>query len=335
MGLPRPSVLLSVLNTVHSVPSSGPISYTSSFIRSPCTGTRHRREQHRDNCRTYATIANDGRGIHEKAEGGYRWPDAPTGRSCPTPYQILELKKDAVYTKTRYYELVKIYHPDRGSFLHHSTLPETVKTERYRLIVTAHAILSDPTKRAAYDRFGAGWEGRADADRQSAPGENKPGPFSHSWHEYSASYNDSIWRNATWEDWERWRSNQYDEHGQRRPPQAPVYFKNAYFIAVVGMFAILGSSINYNRAQDASTYFVEQRDIVHDMTAKDLRKVRADVYAKARDDRVEWFLRNREAAVETGQFGEAGLQKLQEERNSRMMIEREVCQSEEIAESHG
>lgn len=60
----------------------------------------------------------------------------------------IELKE----VKRRYYELVKLYHPDvcKGG--------EDVE-ERFRMITSAYAILSDSARKNAYDNFGAGWKG--------------------------------------------------------------------------------------------------------------------------------------------------------------------------------
>ena len=64
-------------------------------------------------------------------------------RRHPTPYQIFEMKTNGVYSKARFYELVKVYHPDRGNGKDEA-LPRHIKMERYRLIVAANHILADP-----------------------------------------------------------------------------------------------------------------------------------------------------------------------------------------------
>ena len=47
--------------------------------------------------------------------GDERWPTALN----PTPYDIFGHPKDAPYSKHRFYELVKLYHPDRHSHTAH------------------------------------------------------------------------------------------------------------------------------------------------------------------------------------------------------------------------
>ncbi|KAF3347304.1 hypothetical protein VdG2_04583 [Verticillium dahliae VDG2] len=80
--------------------------------------------------RSYAT-AHDSHAAH------HRWPS----HSNPTPYDIFAIDKATPYTKARFYELVKLYHPDthpregghaapRGL----TGLPAAVRLERYRLI---------------------------------------------------------------------------------------------------------------------------------------------------------------------------------------------------------
>ncbi|KAK3105469.1 J domain-containing protein 1, partial [Teratosphaeriaceae sp. CCFEE 6253] len=183
------------------------------------------------------------------------------------------MNSNAAYTKAHFYQLVKLYHPDLTSS---SSVAHQLKMERYRLIVAAHTILSDPVKRSAYDRFGAGWNGKAEVDAQGNAAHPGPGPFSHSW-QGQGQANDPIWNNATWEDWERfyaWRARKNgDEKGVADDyPQAPLYMRNSYFVVAIVIFAFFGGSANYNRAQDAGSYFVEQRDLVHDQASKELRK---------------------------------------------------------------
>jgi len=242
------------------------------------------------------------------------------------------MKHNAQYSKARFYELVKVYHPDVSNGLLGETADE-VRIERYRLLVAAHTILSDPTKRSAYDRFGAGWDGKAEvgarAEWQQPSPYNQPGPFTHSW----SNQQDPIWQNATWEDWEQFYARKAREQGTAdgaaQEPQAPVYMRNSYFVGLLVVLAVMGSSANYSRAQDAGTYFVEQRDIVHDRAAKDLRKVRQELSSiKGRDERIQFFLRQREATM--GQMAGNDLEALREERANRLLLDQEVCRSEGI-----
>lgn len=311
----KPAVLLAACNSLHSLPTASQ-STTSSWQR----GTRPSKGVPK-NRTGYATIAGDARESHEQSERpdhGHVWPETPKGRSSPTPYQIFNLKQNGAYSKAKYYQLVKLYHPDlsNGS---NNEISDKVKMERYRLVVAAHTILSDPAKRSAYDRFGAGWDGRAETSERSS---HTAGPFSHSY----GNPSDPIWNNATWEDWERFYERRDGVYPQKR---APVYMANSYFLALIVALAIMGSSLNVNRAKDAGHYIVEQRDLVHDRAAKELRRVRQEASTlSSRQDKIDFFVRQREATLATsGDF-----ESLREERANRVLADQEVCRSEGVSQ---
>lgn len=334
MLLKKPSILFGAYTNIHSLPSVSGSSTSSSRRRE---STRQQRSSRRER-RGYATIADNAQEHHGAQEqhghAEHPWPKPLEGQTCPTPYQIFAMKHKATYSKSRFYELVKVYHPDLSNGSSPDNVSHQMKMERYRLIVAAHTILSDPAKRSAYDRFGAGWNGRAEVGGQPtwAQGSAQPGPFSHSWSDPA----DPIWQNATWEDWERFYARRAREQGaaqgtaQEQQGQG-LYMQNAYFIALVMLLALMGGSANYNRAQDAGTLFVEQRDLVHDRAAKELRKVRQEMSGiKGRDERIQWFLRQREAAM--GQMAVTDLDAMREERANRLLPDREVCRSEKVSE---
>lgn len=168
------------------------------------------------------------------------WPVSPTY----SPYDIFKQGKDDAYSKRRFYELVKIYHPDRPCNNHPQCrhISDAVKLERYRIVVAAHEILSDPTKRETYDRFGAGWHqwnritGFGD---ESTKTNGNQQPYGR-----GEGFDDSVFKNATWEDWERW----YQRHEPKRPQNYDVSQKTftslVILIAVftgVGQLSTLGS----------------------------------------------------------------------------------------------
>lgn len=317
----KPSTVLAACNSLQS-------SFTASTSQSSTSSTGRRRstrpQSPRVECRNgYATIAGDARDSGDQSrnqENHHVWPQAPSGQSCPTPYQILDLKHNGAYSKAKYYKLVKLYHPDlKGGST--NGISDKVKMERYRLIVAAHHILSDPVKRNAYDRFGAGWDGRADIGSRDNYRQSQAGPFSQSW----TDPGDPVWQNATWEDWERWRERR---DGTNEKP-APVFMSNSYFLAMVMALAAVGSSINYGRAQDAGTYVVEQRDLVHDKAAKELRRVRQEKSGMtSKENRIDFFVRQREATMGSGDYAA-----IREERANRVLSDMETCGSEQIRES--
>ncbi|EME39891.1 hypothetical protein DOTSEDRAFT_74693 [Dothistroma septosporum NZE10] len=325
MIIKKPSTFLAAANSIHSLTTSTATAQSSTSSRPGSRTSTRQKYGHRSG---YATIAGDARVSPEqpeRSELSHVWPTPPKGLSQPTPYQIFDLKQSAAYSKGTFNRLVKLYHPDLNSRCNHG-VTDKIKMERYRLVVAAHTILSDPVKRSAYDRFGAGWEGKAELGNSptwgatSAYGGSQP--FTHSY-----DPNDTVWANATWEDWERWREN---KERVRREKPAPVYMANSYFLAMIVALAVMGSSLNYNRAQDAGHYFVEQRDIVHDRAAKELRRVRQEASMNNRQDRIEYFLKNRDATMGTGDY-----EAIREEKASRVLKDKGICRSEGISEQNG
>lgn len=81
-------------------------------------------------------------------------------------YQILGIKRDAKpeELKKAYRRLARKYHPDVNP-------NDKSAEERFKLITEAHDVLSDPKKRAVYDRFGQYSDNLADAAaRGASPG---------------------------------------------------------------------------------------------------------------------------------------------------------------------
>lgn len=183
--------------------------------------------------------------------GKLPWPELSSATAIPTPYQIFHLEKEAIYSKRRFYELVKVYHPDRyiseQTLSNQRPLSSAVRNERYRLVVAANDILSDPVKRSAYDRYGSGWERHGDF---KAP---KYSPY-HRYHPKWSGFDtdDSPMRNATWEDWERW----YQRHGRKK--QEPVYCSNGTFLSLVIILAGLAGARQAKLMGDSSLASFEQ-----------------------------------------------------------------------------
>lgn len=153
---------------------------------------------YRDSYNSYRDSDSDRCYATHSPSSDFTWPTTPSF----TPYELFKLDREAPYTKTRFYDLVKIYHPDRPCNDHPlcRNLSPEVRLQRYRLVVAANEILSDPNKRAAYDLHGIGWSLHPPRPMASwsRPGYNGAGP---------------IYANATWEDWERWHNR---HQGQQR-----------------------------------------------------------------------------------------------------------------------
>ncbi|RYP89575.1 hypothetical protein DL770_004296 [Monosporascus sp. CRB-9-2] len=213
---------------------------------------------------------HQGSGRHD-----YHWPSSPH----PTPYEIFDQKKGAPYSKTRFYHLVKIYHPDRYRHAPGDKLSHAVRLERYRLVIAANDILCDPAKRRAYDLYGAGWAGKLGM-------ENNMREADRAWRKQPGNAS----MNATWEDWERW----YEERNGEKRKQSPLYMSNELFVAVLCAIAIFGSMGQARRASTQSMHLVEMRDQKHEAISHNMRQRQGELASLDRQERVENFLRQRE-----------------------------------------
>lgn len=286
MLLKQTAITLCSSSNLYSSSASLPFFATSSCssklrgptcsLPSPCGGCTSPRT------RGYATTHyghnhNAYRASHRKKRSPNTRPPLWPTSSEPTPYEIFDLPKSAPYDKAQFYELVKLYHPDRQWHTLHKGIPHVTKLERYRLIVAANDILSNPERRRLYDLYGAGWAGQSDMQNS-----------------YRAA--DRMWRqepgnpsmNATWEDWERW----YNERDGKK--QEPVFISNGGFAGVVVLFVLIGSVAQLTRAETNSTYLVDMRDQKNSLISNDLRRKHVQSMGLSRRDRVESFLKQRE-----------------------------------------
>ena len=281
----------------------------------PMHTTRYEAGQHQQ-FRPYAMVSDGHSKYHHHKE--LRWPEITSANAVPTPYQIFNQKKGSKYSKQRFYELVKIYHPDRHDPGVHDDLSYDIKLERYRLVVAANDILSDPVKRSAYDYYGAGWNGMADV-RSPQDNSDSTSP----WGSYSgrgwSGGPDGPSQNATWEDWERWY--QRDSQGA----QQPRYVSNSAFVALIVIFAALGGVGQATRVGNYSMSFIEQRDALHDSISKDLMRRRRETTNGfgSREERIQQFLKQRDP------YG-YGVMDPKEESYRRMLPPPKVCSSDEI-----
>jgi curved DNA-binding protein CbpA len=206
--------------------------------------------------------------------------------AVPTPYQIFNQKKGAKYSKQTFYELVKLYHPDRHD---HSKLADglsyATKLERYRLVVAANDILSNPVRRGAYDRYGAGWNGQPDVVTPQDAAESSTPWRGRGWNGGPEGPS----QNATWEDWERWY--QRDNEG----PQSPRFVSNTAFVFLIIMFAVIGGVGQATRVGNYSMNFLDQRDALHSDISQDLMRRRKETINGfgGRDERIQSFLKQR------------------------------------------
>ena len=210
------------------------------------------------------------------------WPECKPP-SIPTPYDIFQQQRGSPYSKHRFYELVKIYHPDRHAHAdsYCGGISHTVKLERYRLIIAANDLLSDPVKRSAYDRYGAGWNGYPEAAVKRHyydPGEAK--------YKWSSQSDETPFHNATWEDWEQWY-HRHDKKGQNH-----YYMSHSAFLSFVALIATLGGVAQATRMGTYSS-MIDQRIQSVTMECSDLINSRTG-FGHDRDGRVQHFLKTRD-----------------------------------------
>ncbi|RKF59110.1 putative hsp40p co-chaperone [Golovinomyces cichoracearum] len=229
-------------------------------------------------CRPYASTS----GSHNNGREKIDWPDVTSVNSIPTPYEIFNQKKNSPYSKHRFYELVKLYHPDRhDTDLKLSGLSAETRLERFRLVVAANNILGDPARRSAYDRYGAGWNGKPHISNNDYSS-NDAGYSS--WKRWP----DGPSRNASWEDWEKW----YARDGA---PQDPNYVSNSAFVGLILTFALLGGVGQATRATNHSFDFLEQRNALHNKVSMELTQIRKEsTDCKLQEERIYRFMRNRD-----------------------------------------
>lgn len=262
-----------------------------------------RQEVHKHPRRKFATVRDK-----IPCQDEIQWPQLKSTAAVPTPYQIFQQKKNAPYSKRRFYELVKLYHPDRHFHTHDSlgkgSLSHATKIERYRLVVAANDILADPTKRKAYDEYGAGWNGRPDAGARKQEWANYEGG-----HWSGFQDNSSPARNATWEDWEKWY--QRNDKGERVHQQT-VYFSNEGFLSLIAIIACLGGIGQATRIGDQNKSYLKRMETTHTDCSQDTQRRMEEAQGYGtKDKRVQGFLRTREqSGFPTTDLGEDHYKKL-------------------------
>ncbi len=258
--------------------------------------------------RSYAMVSN---GHSRHNHGHARWPEITSDDAFPTPYQIFDQRKGSPYSKKRFYELVKYYHPDRHD--HNASndgLSYATKLERYRLIIAANEILSNPIKRIAYDTYGAGWSGQPEV----ASDPSKRWGYKGGWDGPNGPS-----QNATWEDWERWY--QRDAKG----PQEPTFTSNGVFVGVILIAVAIGGIYQAARAGNNGMAFIEQTDALHRTIHKDLQRRRSETISMYgnRDERIRNFLMQRDPQG-------CGTTNMEEQSYRKLLPQPKICSSEDI-----
>jgi len=204
------------------------------------------------------------------------------------------MARSAPYSKRRFYELVKLYHPDTYSSETNAhtgeRLTQGAKLERYRMVIAANELLSSPSKRRLYDTTGHGWSGTPEF------GPSKPrwaDANDVKWSGFDDNVNEDrhgVKNNATWEDWERW----YMRDQRTKGPQRPTYVSNNAFVLLIVTLAAVGAGAEGLRVGNHSKSVIDQVEERHDRSSKELmRKRRETRDISNREESVQNFLRAR------------------------------------------
>jgi curved DNA-binding protein CbpA len=270
-----------------------PLYYSHASVpQEPCRKSCRHHFSRRHQTRAYAQHAASPPHGHDPEL--LRWPEAVQPHKTPTPYQILKCRKGELYTKQRFYALVKLYHPDRGLASPIAHLPLHVRLERYRMLVAAHDILSDMEKRKAYDTWGHGWTGHHQTPSSTSP--------------YEWEFDRKRWatdprNNATWEDWERWR---HENEGGAEHDGRTIQLSNFAFMSLIFAFVSIGGVVQGTRFSTFNNSVIERRDQIHREASTTLRRSHNSTMSGDRDERIRTFLDHREAQL----AGEASYQRL-------------------------
>ncbi|KAL1843974.1 hypothetical protein VTJ49DRAFT_6378 [Mycothermus thermophilus] len=205
-----------------------------------------------------------------------KWPTSPH----PTPYEILGIPKGEPYNKKHFFQLAMRYHPDRQHLTTDDGIPHLTKLERYRLVVAANELLSNPQKKRMYDLYGFGWDQHTDTHTRHREADR-------TWRQQPGNAS----MNATWEDWERWHQERDGGKGEK---QEEIFASNITFMAAIAFFLIIGTWSQMTRAGTNSMNILDMRDQKHAAICKELQERRNQRVGLDRRDRVDQFLRQRE-----------------------------------------
>ncbi|KAM5356783.1 hypothetical protein ACJ41O_003429 [Fusarium nematophilum] len=193
------------------------------------------------------------------------WPRSP----FPSPYEILGVRAGNPYDKETFRQLVKVYHPDLlGQNPAISNLSFATRLERYRLIIAANELLSDPKKRNMYDLHNVGWVFKDGSLKGgSVPTANA----------YTGAYGST------------------PHYKPMR--QEPIYASNGAFAILLAIVAMAGAIMQNERAR-ASRQRHKTLDLaLHHSILRDLQDVILPAEDSCKDERVLEFLARRQIGL--------------------------------------
>ncbi|TIB58876.1 hypothetical protein E3P78_03775 [Wallemia ichthyophaga] len=162
-----------------------------------------------------------------------------------TPFEIFSLPTTATpnQIKSRYYELVRIYHPDKASNEYTHT-----RTKEFQSIVKAYELLSDTKKKQRFINTGSGWSSDSFGDTAQSRWQSDMEYVRNNYaHRRSSQFNNShnshySKRSGGWDGDFYWSTYHHPANGKHQP----VYGSNGAFIAGLIFFSTIVTLVEYH-----------------------------------------------------------------------------------------
>jgi curved DNA-binding protein CbpA len=208
-----------------------------------------------------------------------RWPKS----SNPTPYEIFDLPSTAspAEIKKRYYQLVKLYHPDSCAV---STEAQQDRQQRFRQVVQANELLSAARKRRMYDTYGYGWGDTNVNDIMGDPAHWKG--------EYEGRFR------AAKDSPRRTADGNFEgfPNGSRAQPY---YTSNGNFAGGIVVIMILIGVLQFSHVQSSAQKASDRRLVHHQRASLNLRNARSHAKTFGRGEMIEAFQQRRDVNPKT------------------------------------
>ncbi|OAQ63601.1 Hsp40 co-chaperone Jid1 [Pochonia chlamydosporia 170] len=164
-------------------------------------------------------------------------------------------------------QLVKLYHPDlSGADSRASNIPELVRLERYRLVIAAHNLLSDPRSRRLYESSNQDWCSPKNSWNSEACHHSR----SHSQgHETQSSSSPSPMR------------------------QRPIYTSNVTFAMLLFALSMLGAALQMKRLASSRRDGKTLEVFLQEAIQEEVQAWASVLQGQSKDDRILAFLARR------------------------------------------
>lgn len=293
------------------------------------------------NTRTYAAVKPSPSASSSSASSGNIASDFPLPASPrASPYEIFHLPRHATpsQVKARYYDLVKIYHPDRSSLGTTASRRGASRGSKpshgdFQRVQEAYSVLSDERRRKLYDVSGIGWNDSSSSSFGPAPpGWGGAYPTSEADRAAYEAFSDHLRRSgssasSSRHGWERrgspgggarghdkfgWQSYAgesgyfYGFHARdRAAPHDGLYTTNHRFFSLVSLLTFVLAVGQFIRLRQESKMVVDLADRKHRDAARSLDEARSIARSEMGRMRLdEMRKRHRQRLIEEGRASE-------------------------------